>query len=148
MEDLDEQQAELSFDSRNGIQKAAMVALYDALTYIDMDREVDIKGIVESLTEGSFEEGDYFLKKMLLEAVKHYGEAVKAFNCKMRKWTFDRLNRVEQAILLLAYCHFFYFEEKTDRAIIINVAVKQAKTYLEDNDYKFVNAVLDKVLVA
>ena len=36
--------------------------------------------------------------------------------------------------------------EKTDKAIIINVSVELAKKYLSDNDYKFVNAILDKVL--
>lgn len=142
-----EEEEEISLESRNAIQKAAMVAIYDFLTYLSLGEEIDVKKIISSLTETSFEEGDYFLNKMVIEAVKHYKEAVDLFNANMRKWTFDRLNRVEQAILLLAYCHYFHFEdEKTDKAIIINVAIKQAKTYLEEKDAKFVNAILDKVL--
>ena len=78
--------------------------------------------------------------------VKHYQEIIPIFEKNMRKWTFDRLNLLEQALLLLAYCQSYYSVEKTDKAIIINVSVELAKKYLSDNDYKFVNAILDKVL--
>ena len=64
----------------------------------------------------------------------------------MNKWTFERLNRVEQALLLLSYSHYFYVEPAVDKGVVIDVAVKLAKTYLDASDYKFVNAILDKVL--
>ena len=36
--------------------------------------------------------------------------------------------------------------ENSDKSIIINIAVKLAKKFLDKDDYKFVNGILDKVL--
>ena len=62
----------------------------------------------------------------------------------MPKWSFDRLNLIEQSILLMSYTH--KQNEKADKRIIIDVAVKLAKKFCDKDDYKFVNAILDKVL--
>ena len=64
---------------------------------------------------------------------------------KMDKWKFDRLNRLNQAILLLSLAHYYGVGE-VEKAVVINVAVSLAKKYLDYNDYKFVNAILDNVL--
>ena len=132
---------------RNAMEKAAMVAIFDALTYIAMDEPINVESLVSGLLDVSYEECDPFVKGCLISFIAHYKEAVAAFNAKMRNWTFDRLNRVEQAILLLAYVHYFYVEPEDDKGIVIDVAVKQAKAYLDAKDYKFVNAILDNVLV-
>lgn len=132
---------------RNAMQKAAMIAIFDALTYIAMDKPLDIENIVTSLFDDlPYEDCDPFVKGALISLAAHYGEAVNALNAKMKGWTFDRLNRVEQAILLLAYLHFYYIEPEDDKRIVLDIAIKQAKIYLEPRDYKFVNAILDNVL--
>jgi len=133
--------------SRNKNQILAVFAIYGALTYIDMNEPVDVEGIISGLTGKDYNEADYFLKATLVYTIKNINDEIKVFNDHMRKWKFDRLNRVEQAILLLAYTHFFYVDEKIDKRIVIDVAVRLAKTYLFDDDYKFVNAILDNVLV-
>ena len=135
-----------STDSRNAMQKIALSAIYDALTYISMNEAVDVEHIVSSLCGKPYEACDPFIKGAVIFAIKHHDEAIAAFNAKMNNWTFDRLNRVEQAILLLAYVHFYYLEENVDKGVVIDVAVRQAKTFLGDKDYKFVNAILDNVL--
>ena len=138
---------EFHFDeSRNGLQKVALVAIYSALTYIDMGMEVDVRNIVSALFERPYEDCDYFVKACLVMMMKHREEAIAAYNAKMRGWTFDRRNRVEQAILLLAYVHYFYVEPEDDKSVVLDIAIKQAKAYLDDKDYKFVNAILDNVL--
>lgn len=133
--------------SRNALQKVAMSAIYDALTYRNMGLDVNVEEIVSSLCDLPYEECDYFVKATLIMALKHLDTAISAYNAKMRRWTFDRLNRVEQAILLLSYVHFFYVEPGVDKGIVIDVAIKLSKEFLEGNDYKFVNAILDNVLV-
>ena len=132
--------------TRNSMQTVAMQAIYDALTYRNMGLDIDVQAIVSSLCDQPYEECDYFVKAALVMTLRHLGEAIIAFNAKMRGWTFDRLNRVEQAILLLAYVHFYFVEPDIDKGIVIDVAVKQAKRYLDSKDYKFVNAILDKLL--
>ena len=132
---------------RNAMEKIAMIAIFDALTAVSMNEAVDVEHIVSSLFDLPYSECDPFVKEALICVIGHYPEAIAAFNDKMRKWTFDRLNLVEQAILLLAYVHFFHMKESADKGVIIDVAIKQAKIYLEPKDAKFVNAILDNVLV-
>ena len=131
---------------RNAMERIALIAIFDALTQIAMKQPVNVEEIISSLSEMPYEDCDPFVKEALIKTLAHYHEEVEVFNANMRKWTFDRLNRVEQAILLLAYTHRFFMEEKSDKAVIIDVAIKQAKTYLEPKDAKFVNAILDNVL--
>ncbi len=133
-------------ESRNASQKVAMTAIYDMLTYVAMGKEVDVQSIVSSLCEMPYEDAPYFVKAAVLYAIKFHNDAVAVFNENMRKWTFARLNRLEQAILLLAYVHFYHIDEKVDKGVVIDIAVKQAKAYLDEKDYRFVNAILDKVL--
>ena len=132
--------------SRNQMQRIALFAIYDILTYLDMKEPVDVKAIVSGLTDVDYENADYFVKAAAVYTVKYMNDIIPLFNSHMKKWTFDRLNRVEQAILLLAYIHYFHIEE-VDTGVVIDVAVRHAKIYLDAKDYRFVNAVLDKVLV-
>ena len=132
--------------SRNSLQKVAMTAIYDALTYRSMGLDVDVEGIVSSLCDAPYAECDYFVKAAVVLTLKHLDDEVAAFNANMRKWTFDRLNRVEQAILLLAYTHYFYIDPSVDKGIVIDIAVKQAKLFLDDKAFRFVNAILDNML--
>lgn len=133
-------------NTRGQEEEVALSAVYDFLTYLSMGEEIDVEGIVSGLCEAPYEECSYFVKSMLLNAVKHYGEIVETYRPHLRKWEFSRLNRLEQALLIYAYCHYFYWDEKTDKGVVIDVAVRLSKKYLEPSDYKFVNAILDKVL--
>lgn len=152
--DLTEPSSELG---RNQLQKVTMEVLYAVLTYISMGEEVDVKDIISNIFEEDYEDCPFFTKAVTIMAIKEYGNIIKVYNEHMNRWTFDRLNRVEQAILLLAYVHFFYVEPDVDKSVVIDVAIKLAKSYLdmsfdkvknkEKGDYQFVNAILDKVLV-
>ena len=75
----------------------------------------------------------------------HYGDAVEAFSKNLKDWKWDRLPLLTQAILLMSYIHFYYIE-KIDKAVVIDVAVNLAKEYVEEKQGKFVNAILDETL--
>lgn len=55
-------------------------------------------------------------------------------------WTFDRLGQMEKAILLIATCELL--ESDIPNKIIVNEAVNNAKTFCDDQSYKFVNGIL------
>ncbi len=59
-------------------------------------------------------------------------------------WTFDRLNVVDQAILIEAYSEYQVL--KNDKSIVIDQAVITSKKYSDSNSYEYINAILDKVL--
>lgn len=132
--------------SRTKAQQKALSALYGTLTYLDMNEPVEVESLVSGITGKSYAESDLYVKGIVISALKHLNEIIPIFQAHMNKWTFARLNRVEQAILILSYCHYYYIEPTVDKGVVIDIAVKFAKTYLDDTDYKFVNAILDKVL--
>lgn len=133
--------------SRNKQQIIAMNALYDILTYQDMGEEIDIEWIISGLCDMPYSDSPLYVKQIVLSTIRHLESEIALLEKNMIKWTFHRLNRVEQAILLLSLSHYFYVDTTVNKGIVINVAVNLAKNYLDHKDYKFVNAILDKVLV-
>ena len=86
-----------------------------------------------------------FIEDMVNVSLLHYGEAVVLFSAHLKDWKWERIPLLTQAILLMSYTHFKYIE-KIDKAIVIDVAVKLAKEYVEEKQAKFINAILDEVL--
>ena len=132
------------FLSRNQEHELIMICIYDALIYSHMESEFSVEEIMESVFEVDYEDISFFAKEMVIKSLAHINEIKAVFQEKMPKWNFDRLNLVEQAILIMSYTH--KQTQNSDKSIIINIAVKLAKKYLEEADYKFVNGILDKVL--
>lgn len=58
-------------------------------------------------------------------------------------WSFARLSIIDKAILTIAVIEIV--NTPKDKGIIINEAIELAKTYSEDDVYKFINRVLDQI---
>lgn len=132
------------FLSRNEEHELIMTCIYDALLYSNMDKEFSIEEIMCSVFEVEYDEISFFVKQMVIKSLSHVNEIKAIYQANMPKWSFDRLNLVEQAILLMSFTHKQI--ENSDKSIIINVAVKLSKKFLDKDDYKFVNGILDRVL--
>jgi len=132
------------FLSRNEEHELIMTCIYDALLYSNMDKEFSIEEIMCSVFDVEYDEISFFVKEMVIRSLSHINEIKAIYQARMPKWSFDRLNLVEQSILLMSYTHRQI--ENSDKSIVINIAVKLSKKFLDKDDYKFVNAILDKVL--
>ena len=132
------------FLSRNQEHELIMTCIYDALLYADMEQEFSVEEIMTSVFEVGYDEISFFVKEIVIKSLAHINEIKNIFQEKMPKWQFDRLNLVEQAILIMSYTH--KQTQNEDKSIIINIAIKLSKKFLEKDDYKFVNGILDKVL--
>lgn len=132
------------FLSRNQEHELIMTCIYDALVYSNMGKEFSVEEIMTSVFEVNYDEISFFVKEIVIKSLAHVNEIKNIFQAKMPKWSFDRLNLVEQSILIMSYTHKQC--QEVDKSIVINVAVKLAKKYLDKDDYKFVNGILDKVL--
>lgn len=130
--------------SRNQEHELVMTCIYDALTYSEMGQEFDLKNVFESVFGVDYDDISLFVKEIVIKSLSHVDEIKQIFQDNMPKWKFERLNLVEQSILLMSYTHKQC--EKSDKRIIIDIAVRLSKKYLDKDDYKFVNAILDKVL--
>lgn len=131
--------------SRNKEHELVMICIYDALTHISLGDEFSIEETMEGIFEESFENISLFAKQVVVKSLKNIDEIKVVYQAKMPKWKFSRLNRLEQAILLMSYTQA-QMEGKDSKRVIIDVAVRLSKKYLDESDYKFVNAILDNVL--
>ena len=130
--------------SRNKLQEKVVICIYQYLFYYQAELKPSISEIIESVFDCSVKECDPFVKKVFKDTIKYADESVKDISTYLNDWTFDRLNLLEQAILLSAYTQFKYM--KQPKQVVINVAVELAKKYCDETSYKFVNGVLDNCL--
>lgn len=62
----------------------------------------------------------------------------------IRNWEFDRLAKVDLAILRVAVFEIL-FQEDVPAGVSINEAIEIAKSFGADESYKFINGVLDNI---
>ena len=88
------------------------------------------------------DDNDYVMKVKddLMNNKDAYIEEISAY---LKKWTFDRLNLVEQAILLETVSEIK--QGLNDKPVVIDEAVRLAKEYCDKDAYKYINGVLDNI---
>lgn len=132
--------------SRTKIHENAMICIFQYLFYEsqkDITEKKRIEEIISDVMEVSFDECDVFFRAIIFETIKNKKEYIEIIQSKLNKWTFDRLCLTDQAILLL-----FTSQLLNNRApiqVIIDMAVDLAHRYCDDNSYKYINKVLDRV---
>ena len=124
-------------NSRHKLRELAMTSLYQHFLL-----QKDIKQCVYDNCETN--EIDPFLYTETIDAVEYRDVYIDKINEALRQdWTFDRLGFVEQAILLMAACELDL--ETAPKAIVIDEAVTLAKKYCDDETYRLINGVLDRL---
>lgn len=84
-----------------------------------------------------------FIVSVTVDALNNFEEYTEQINQYLNDWTFDRLGYVEQAILLMAASEIH--SKELDKAIIVNEAVELTKHYCDEEAYKLINGVLDRL---
>ncbi len=95
--------------------------------------------------DSSLEEPDAFSDQIIEDIIMNKQAYIDEISQYLVKWTFDRLNLVEQAILLGSVSEMKL--KLNDRAVIINEAVIFSKEYCDDEAYRYINGVLDHICV-
>lgn len=134
--------------TRNQLHYIVMTVIYDELVdFYHGDGKVfrDASTLISELCETPFEECDDYIKNVVAYSLNKYGEIKEAYSKHLKDWKWERLPLLTQAILLMSYVHFYYVE-KADKRVVINIAVDLAKKYVDEKQPKFINAILDKVL--
>lgn len=91
----------------------------------------------------NFENQEDFINIIEENLIIHEDEYINDINEHLNKWTFDRLNYVDQAILLESYAEIK--TELNNKKIVIDEAINIAKEYCDDDAYKYINGVLDNL---
>ena len=127
--------------SRNKNNELIMKCIYANLIQSNFNKKT-----IENIYEKKINNIDDFSKKTILISIKNKNEIIKILEKKLINWEWKRISTISQAILIMSYTHFKY-TEKINKSIIIDIAIKLSKKFLDNNEYKFINAVLDKVLL-
>ena len=138
--------------SRNQTHLVIMTVIYNELVDFHYSEDKgfsrDAKELIQDMVgDTPYEEIDQYIKDMVLISLQKYGEIVNAYQPYLRNWKWERLPLLTQAILLMSYTHF-YFVEKVDKKVVINIAVDLAKKYIDDKQAGFINAILDGGVLA
>ncbi|MGN1344267.1 MAG: transcription antitermination factor NusB [Traorella sp.] len=122
--------------SRHTLRETAMTCLYQ---YFLLNQ--DIKTIVY---ENAGNEIDPFLYTVTIDAIKHKDYYINSINNVLTEdWEFDRLGCIEKAILLMAAAELDF--ETASKAVVIDEAVTLSKKYCDEDTYKLINGVLDRL---
>ena len=84
-----------------------------------------------------------FLCKLKEDLILNYRNYIEDISPLLTKWTFDRLSYIEQAILLESASEIKL--GLNNKNIVINEAIKITKEYCDEDSYKYINGVLDKL---
>lgn len=132
--------------SRNQEQEKMMQVIYQYLFYERNNEEYDIKELIESAFEMDYSDVNVYPKECVVKTLINKDSIDELISNNLsEKLKISRINLVAHAILLLAIGEVKYVGE-INKSSMINVAVELAKKYLDDGEYRFVNAILDKVL--
>jgi transcription antitermination protein NusB len=85
-----------------------------------------------------------FASLIVSGALENIAELDKAIGTHLEHWTFDRLKRVDLAILRMAV-YSLLFQDDIPAQITIDEAIEIAKEYGAEDSYRFINGVLDAV---
>ena len=101
------------------------------------------KDLYECFRDTFEDDDDLFINTVVQDLHENEEKYIEEIVQYLNSWTFDRLNYIEQAILLVAVS-----EMKlgiNDRSVIIDEAVILAKEYCDEESYKYINGVLDNI---
>ncbi len=133
--------------SRNQEQELIMKIIYNHYFNLVYHIEKDIKSLIEEISENNYDDVSLFIKETVIKTFINLESSLKLIEVNLTTWKLNRMNMVIIAILLLGITEAKYVEaDGLFKAAIIDVCVDLAKKYGSDKDYRFVNALLDKVI--
>ena len=132
--------------SRNQEQEKMMHVIYTCLFYERNNEEYDVRSLIEGAFEMDYDEVEVYPKECIIKTLLNRASIDELIIANLsEKLKLSRINLVAHAILLLSVAEVKYVSE-INKSSMINVAVELAKKYLDDGEYRFINAVLDKIL--
>ena len=132
--------------TRNQERINVMNCLYQIFSFIENKKDYDATQIILDIYNlKDFESVPTFSKLIYVSTLDNIDEIISLIQPNLKNWLFSRLDNVAKAILSLAVGEG-KFAKLNNKNIIINSYVNISKDFLKDGDYKFINAVLDKVL--
>ena len=131
-----------------GTMHRARVLAFQIIYSWDFEKKSDPELLFRAVKDLSSDDFDAASEAYIKLTVCGTLENIQTVDSTIRKhiknWNFDRISRIDLAILRLSV-YGLLFQKDTDGKIIINEAVKLAQEFGGDDSYRFVNGVLDAI---
>ena len=125
--------------NRSELREVIMKVIYQVNLLAEANLEYDLSELIKEQIEVKND----FVNTSVDGIIEHKKEIYELANKYLNKWTMDRLNKVDQAILSLGIYELLYTE--TPSVVAINEAIELSKKYSDESVTKMINGVLDKV---
>lgn len=123
----------------------AFQALYSwDLGNVDISNVLDFAWVEKETLERMGEESLSFTRLLVSGTIEHIEEIDSVIKSHLTNWDFDRLNKVDLAILRISVYPLLY-QKDIHSSIIIDEAIDISKEFGSDDSFKFINAVLDSI---
>lgn len=116
--------------------------------YFEQEKEdiISKEGNIEILHNVDFDEFDKLeARQMIEDCISKLDKIDEKLKSVIVGWNFERMGKVERAILRLGYYEIKYVD-KVPNAVAINEAVNLAKKFASNESSGFINAILAKVV--
>ena len=125
--------------NRSELREVIMKVIYQVNLLEDTNLEYDLGDLIKEQLEIKND----FVNSSVDGIIEHKKEIYELANKYLNKWTIERLNKVDQAILALGIYELMYTD--TPSIVAINEAIELSKVYSDESVTKMINGVLDKV---
>lgn len=125
--------------NRSKLREVIMKVIYQVNLLEDTNLDYDLGDLIKEQLEIKND----FVNSSVDGIIEHKKEIYELANKYLNKWTIERLNKVDQAILALGIYELMYTE--TPSIVAINEAIELSKVYSDESVTKMINGVLDKI---
>lgn len=125
--------------NRSELREIIMKVLYQTMILEDGKLEVNVEELIKEQIEVSSD----FVNEIVYGVIEKKEVLTEMANNYLKEWELNRLNKVDQAIILLGIYELLYSE--TPSVVAINEAVELSKKYSDEKVTKMINAVLDGI---
>jgi N utilization substance protein B len=109
-----------------------------------LDHLMELRWLDEGKRENLDEEISTFTRLIIAGTIENIQTIDTAIKDHLERWSFERLKRVDLAILRIG-TYSLLFQKDIPAGISIDEAIEIAKEFGSDESYKFVNGVLDGI---
>jgi N utilization substance protein B len=130
--------------NRRTIREKVMQVLY-AYEITHDPIEPIVKNVFEDILQDNESMG--FAYQLIEKVISNVNEIDGKIRSRVNNWEFKRLAIIDKILLRIAICEFLFFPDIPPK-VTLNEAIEIAKKFSTDKSSKFINGILDAVLIS
>jgi N utilization substance protein B len=111
---------------------------------MDSEQLVSLSWVESKSLEKLSESSNLYARLLIAGTLENLERIDENISKNLTNWDFDRLNRVDLAILRIS-AYALLYQKDLHPSIVIDEAVQIAKEFGSEDSFKFINAVLDNI---